>query len=191
MKVSAAFLTALCFMVLGAGCQKKQEFVYNAPQETSYSREPDNPDAALEEQLRSGSVQMAAASDSIQAALDEAKRVVKKLSGDAKESAQDVVDFLDSAGEGVADAAAEPPDGAAIKKDFSAADDERKKRIATGNDAYKDMEEALGTVTDMKGQVDGLSSLEKLVTLAIDDLGDAIEAYGGKVESEADSEPSK
>lgn len=183
-------LLALATVALGLGlaCRPQEPSVAVQPTaETSYGREPDNPDAALEEQLRQGAVQMTAAGDSIQSALDEAKRVASKLSGDAKEAAQDVVDFLDSAGASVADASADAPDEDAVKKDFAAADDERKRRIGIGNDAYRDLEQALGTVNDLRELLEGLGTLHDLVTLAVDDLGDAIEAFGGIVETEQES----
>lgn len=183
-------------LVLGAvissiwGCgPKKSDTVYEPPSETSYSAEPTNPDEAVATQLREGSVQMAAASDSLASALQEAKRVSSSLKGDAHEAAQDIVDFLDDAGESIAEAAADPPSEAEVKKDFASADDLRKKRIQDGNEAYKSIEQALGTLEGLRAGIDGLQTLGDLITLTLDDLGDAIEALGGKVESEEEPDP--
>lgn len=173
-------------LVLGAiACsQKKDDTVLQPPSDTSFNAEPANPDEALATQLSEGSVQMAGASESLQSALKEAKRVAASLKGEAHEGAQDIVDFLDDAGEAVAEAAADPPTKEDIKKDFAASDDSRKKRIQDGNDAYRSMEQSLGTLESLRSGVDGLETLGDLITLAMDDLGDAIEAYGGVIESE-------
>lgn len=178
-------MSCIALLVLLCGCAPKSNgTVYQQPLETSYGREPDDPDKALAEQLREGSVQMSGASETVQSALLEARKAVKALEGEAKQAAQDVVDLLDDAGESVADASADPPSEADVKKDFVAADDERKKRIASGNDAFRSLETALGTLEGLESQVSGLSALKETVTLAMDDLADAVEAYGGKVESE-------
>ena len=185
MKNVLPVLACCALLPLAVGCAPAPtKAVYTPPTQTSYGREPDDPDKALTEQLRQGSVQMAAASDSVESALAEAKKAVKQLSGDAKTAAQDVVDLLDDAGATITEASADPPTEADVKKNFSAADDDRKKRIAAGNDAYRSIETALGTLEGLQQQVTGLTSLKDTITLAIDDLGDAIEAYGGKVESE-------
>lgn len=187
--VLALLLSSLLVFCL-SGCSKKSGgTVYEPPSNTSYGAEPTNPDVELATKLREGSVQMAAASDSIQSALKEAKHVVASLQGEAKEAAQDIVDFLDDAGESVADAASDPPDEATVKSNFAAADDTRKKRIQDGNDAYRSMEQSLGTLDSLRSGVDGLETLGDLITLAMDDLGDAIEAFGGVVESEEENQP--
>ena len=80
---------------------------------------------------------MAAASNTLLSALVEARKAVKALSGEIKLAAQDVVDLLDDAGESVADASGDPPTEEDIKKNFAASDDERKSRIASGNDAFR------------------------------------------------------
>lgn len=184
--LTVALLTALA---LAAGCGSKDKgVVYKAPDDTSYTATPDDPDTELADQLRRGAVQMTGASESIEAALVAAKDYLKQADGDLSSAAQDLVDFLDSAGESVSEAAGDPPDLAQVKKDFAGADDERKKRIETGNDAFRDLEQALGIVSALQDQVAGLEKLRDLVTLAMDDTGDAVEAFGGTVESEADQE---
>lgn len=178
-----SLIGAALALLIGCG-PKKDKVVYTPPTQTTYGREPNDPDQALTEQLRQGSVQMSAASDTVESALIEAKKAVKALTGEAKLAAQDVVDLLDDAGASVADASSDPPDEADVKKDFAGADDDRKKRIESGNDAYRSIEIALGTLEGLEQQVDGLQSLNETLGLALDDVADAIEAYGGKVESD-------
>ncbi|MBS1713273.1 MAG: hypothetical protein JST30_02930 [Armatimonadetes bacterium] len=176
-------------LALVAGCGPKDKgVVYRAPDDASYSAAPDDPDTELADQLRRGAVQMTGASESIEAALVAAREYLKQADGDLASAAQDLVDFLDSAGESVSEAAGDPPTVDDVKKDFVKTDDERKKRIETGNDAFRDLEQALGVVTALQDQVAGLEKLHDLVTLAMDDTGDAVEAFGGTVESEADQE---
>lgn len=129
---------------------------------------------------------MAAASESLQSTLHEAKRVLASLSGPTKEAAQDIVDLLDDAGESIAESAADPPGQEEVKKNFASSDDQRKVRISLGNEGYKSLEQSLGTLQGLQKDVDGLSTLANLITLSMDDLGDAIEAYGGQVETEQD-----
>ena len=132
---------------------------------------------------------MAAASNTLLSALVEARKAVKALSGEIKLAAQDVVDLLDDAGESVADASGDPPTEEDIKKNFAASDDERKSRIASGNDAFRSLETALGTLEGLESQVTGLATLKETLSLAMEDLTDAVEAYGGKVESELEPDP--
>lgn len=127
---------------------------------------------------------MSAASETVETALNEAKRTAKALAGEAKLAAQDVVDLLDDAGASVADASSDPPQLEDVKKDFAAVDDDRKKRIESGNDAYRSIEIALGTLEGLEQGVDGLQALNETLALALNDVADAIEAYGGKVESD-------
>ena len=175
--------------LLSIGCgPKTPNPTYKPELETSYGREPEDPDIALADQLRQGAVQMSLASDTVQSALIEARSVAKSLSGELKLAAQDVIDLLDDAGESVAEGSADPPSEADIKKDFAASDDERKKRIEFGNDAFRSLETALGTLEGLESQLIGLATLKDTVTLAMEDLADAIEAYGGKVESELEAE---
>ncbi len=179
--VCSAVVLSLC------GCRgRSPSDVYKPPVEGSSKPAPQDPDQALAEQLRSGTVQMAAASDSIQDALKEAKRAVASLKGDLKDAAQEVVDYIDDAGATVADACADPPALDDVKKDFAAADDVRKHRIAAGNDAYTGLQEAAGSVSDLQDQVEGLSTLSDLLKIAISDVSDAIQAYGGTVQSDDD-----
>lgn len=165
--------------------------VYTPPANTSYNAEPTDPDEALATELREGSVQMAAASDSIASALAEAKKVVSEQPSDYKPAAQDIADFLDDAGESIAEAASEPPTLEDVKRNFAVADDQRKQRIKDANDAYISMEQAIGTIETIPADVPGFDQLGDLITLAMDDLGDAIEAYGGKVETQAEDTASE
>lgn len=176
------------FVLIGQfGCTKPKEgAVYQPPVETSYSREPDDPDTALTEQLRQGSVQMAAASDTIESALLTAKKVAKSLKGESQQVSQDIVDLLDDAGASVADASSDAPAIEEVKKDFAKYDDDRKVRIESGNDAYKSLESALGTLEGLEVEVEGLDTLRENISLAMEDLTDAVEALGGKVESQTE-----
>lgn len=176
-------VTCLAIIV---GCkQSGAGTVYQPPVETSYGRAPDDPDMTVASQLREGSVQMAGAADTIESALDLAKKAAGSLGREAKQAAQDVVDLLDDAGASVADAAADPLTLEEVRKSFAVADDDRKARISSGNDAYKSLETALGTIEGLEAGVEGLATLKENIELAIKDVAEAIEALGGKVESEA------
>lgn len=176
-------------IVLGVlGCNRAANPpVYQPPVETSYSAEPTNPDEALATQLREGSVQMSASLESLESALQEAKRVSKHLSGEGKEAMLDIVDLLNDAGSTIGDASGEPPTLEAIRADFATNDDLRKKAISDGNEAYRSLEQAMGTLQSLETGVEGLDTLGNLITLTMDDLGDGIEAYGGQVETESDT----
>ncbi len=147
-----------------------------------------DPDAALHDQLRAGSVQLSSALESIQEALETAKNLQKSTSGDVKDALGEAADYLDSAGSGVAEIAEEPPALAEVKAKFAEYDDKRLKSIETANDCLTDILQALDLMNALADAAPAKlkPAYEKaadLVDVAATDLESAIEALGGKVET--------
>lgn len=171
-----------------AGCGSKPQGEITVPSESSYAAERD-PDTALHEQLRAGSVEMTAAADTISEALEAARRTSRILAGEARESALTIVDLVDAAGRTTADLAAEPPAVEDVKKEFAAFDDERKRRITEGNDAYMDLQEAVGIARGLEADFPELKSVGDVIEVAMKDLSDAISSLGGQVEEPGEGDP--
>jgi hypothetical protein len=147
------------------------------------------PEDQLHEQIRSGMFQMAAAAGSIEESLASAKEGLSSASAGGKQALAEVVDLLDSAGAEVAEFADDPPDLAEVAKAFALWDDKRLKAVEAGNDAMHDLREASGILADLAdseplGAGKGASVVRALILVALDDLWGAIEAFGGKPESE-------
>ena len=140
------------------------------------------PSERLEEELRSGAVQLQVALSSIEEALNEAAKLKGTLPQEIEEGMSEVRDSIDSAGELIGNASGEPLTLAEIEKDFSAADEDRLKRIEAANDAHADLMSAFNTVGSMAELEPKLSELARLLELAAQDVADGIGALGGKVE---------
>jgi len=163
----------------------------SAPTPTTATNAPTDPDAALYEQIRSGSTQLGSALDTIHEALDTTKKLKAKSVGVLKDALTDIEDSVDSAGNGIADYAAEPPTLESVKKDFKKADDARLKAISDANDCRQDLLDALDVADEAatngpKDAREEMSKLGDLIDTAIVDLQDAIKALGGVVEDDAD-----
>ncbi|MCW5937157.1 MAG: hypothetical protein KIT11_07620 [Fimbriimonadaceae bacterium] len=166
------------------GCRPAEEstIVVQPPTHSGYRAEPLDTDAELAEQLRSGAVQASAASETIEEALKFAKLVAAESPDETREAAENISDYVDSAGATVVDAGANPPVLGDVKANFVKADDERKKRIENLNDAFRDLQEALGAAKSLSEQDDRFAQLADLIQVAMDDTGDAVKAYGGQIE---------
>lgn len=176
-------------LALLAGCRGGADKEIDLPSPpTTYTVGPKNPEAALLEQLRSGSVQLAAAAETVQEALDKAKETQDAVVGAELEALMAAIDLIDSAGQGLAQAAAEPPTQAQVAAAFSKWDDDRKTRIQTANDAYYELKEALGLIESQEGNYVGLAPLADVLSLAMKDTEDGISALGGKIEIPSDDD---
>lgn len=140
------------------------------------------PHERLEEELRSGAVQLQVALSSIEEAMGEAGKLKGTLPQEIEEGMNEVRDSIDSAGELIGNASGEPLTLAEVKKDFSAADEDRLKRIEAANEAHADLMSAFNTVGSMAEQEARLAELARLLELAAQDVADGIGALGGKVE---------
>jgi predicted DNA-binding transcriptional regulator YafY len=136
----------------------------------------------LIEQLRSGSVQLAAAAETVQEALDRAQETKEAVVGEELEALLAAIELLDSAGLGLAQAAAEAPTQSQVAADFAHWDDDRKSRIVAANDAYYELKEALGLIESQEPNYAGLAPVADVVSLAMGDVRDGIVALGGKVD---------
>lgn len=147
-----------------------------------------SPEDTLFEQLRSGAFQLDAATESISEALVHAKDALGGTSGQAKEGLQDILDYLDSAGAGIADYAVEPQSADEIRKKYKEFEDQRRKSVQAINDAIRDLEEARGIAASLEEDQPNYSGkgLSGLIDVAIDDLKGAVEALGGKLESDSE-----
>ena len=104
----------------------------------------------------------------------------------------DAAEFIDSAGEGVAEFGDDPPSKSEIEKSFGTYDEKRLKAIEAANDALHDLREALGILESLSGGENAevvriALQVKSLLAVAIDDVWGAIEAFGG--EPEANNEP--
>jgi hypothetical protein len=165
----------------------------SSPTPTSATAPPADPDAALHEQIRSGAIQLTAALDTIHEALDTTKKLKSKAAGVLKVALSDIEEYVDSAGNGIAEFAVEPQTLESVKKDFKMADDARLKAISTANDCRQDLLDALDIADEAatNGPKDARSEMNKLADLldtAATDVEDAIKALGGVVEDSADEE---
>jgi hypothetical protein len=152
------------------------------------------PEQTLYQQLRSGSFQLGAAVISIEdtyKAANEAQTKLRKF-GNAQSAMQDVLDFLDSAGKGVAEYSDVPPAPEEVAKAFADFDEARLKAIESANDSLHDLREALGILEGLASEpgaevAQAAISVKSLLAVAIDDVWGAIEALGGV--PEASDEP--
>ncbi len=183
MRVHCRFMCRLIFgcLIVGLvliGCQgpqKAQDNPVNVPS-------PTTPAEKSFEHIRSGIYQINAAMDSIEIALKEAKATAA-TSADLKQSLEDIQVSIDSAGDGLAEEAAQEPDKSSL---LSASETRRKKLINLTNDALHDLRDARGIVDSLAGDSDQgpLEAVGLKIDVAMDDLRGALEALGGKEELE-------
>lgn len=124
--------------------------------------------------------------DTLTEALDRCLALRKSAKVPAKAALEEVRDALDSAGAAVEDFQLALAEEAEFEKNFKAEDERRLKAIDGGNDALHilgDAQAVLGSYShDVGKPLD--QELESLIQLAMEDLKEAIQAYGGKVEIE-------
>ncbi len=150
---------------------------------------PADPDGAVSEQLRAGAVQLAAAGATIQDALASVRSLASRARGDVKTALEGAADYVDSAGSTAADAASDPPSDDEVRADFQRADDDRKRRIEAGEDAYRDLSEARGILDALSEQGPQYGACRELIEVAMDDVEEAVTAFGGKIVLPEDEPP--
>lgn len=146
--------------------------------------ETKTPAELLHEQLRSGSFQLTAALDSIEAALKEAK--AHPATGELKNSLKEIADDIDSAGTDLTEENDDPPTKEQVAADMASFEAKRKKLCDMINDSLHDLIDARGIVDSFaeEGKTGPLENVGLKIDVAIDDLKGALEALGGKEESE-------
>jgi hypothetical protein len=102
-----------------------------------------------------------------------------------------VVDFVDSTGAAIAEHVEDPPARERVAAEFGAFDEKRLKAIAAGNEALRDLREALGVLEGLASGEDAKVAqlaleVKSLLAVALDDLWGAVEAYGGEPEASDD-----
>ncbi len=174
--------------IMGFGCGRSPAVNASASPPPKVTAPPATDEKALYEGVRSGYFQLSG----VQATLEQAVGEVTGLStkGDANLASvvTDLREALDSAGAGIADYTDEPPPFAEFSKDFAAQDEKRIRAIDAANDALHELEDASGLVSDLLGESKyaknaSLGDLADVIQLAIDDLTEAINSLGGKVEA--------
>jgi len=142
------------------------------------------PEDVLYEQLRSGSFQLSAALDSIEAALKEAEGT--QATAELKNSLTEIKDDIDSSGTDLAEENDDPPAKEQVAKDMASFEAKRKKLCDTINDSLHDLNDARGIVDSLaeEGKEGPLEKIGQKIDIAIDDLKGALEALGGKEETE-------
>jgi post-segregation antitoxin (ccd killing protein) len=188
-------LAAACLLP-AAGCGAKSNA---APADASppSARKDTAPSPSAEdrlyEQLRSGAFQMSAAAASAEETLVAAREAARRLSknSEEREGMLDVVDFVDSAGAAIAEHVEDPPARERVAAEFGAFDEKRLKAVAAGNEALRDLREALGVLEGLASGEDAKVAqlaleVKSLLAVALDDLWGAVEAYGGEPEASDD-----
>ena len=174
-------LPLLVVAIASLGCNS------SAPQ-TPARLEPVKPSgthADLYDKLHSGHFQIDAALDSIEEALKEA-RATKPTSADVKQSLDDIMDSIDSAGNALGDEVGEEPHRDQVEKDLAKSEARRVNLCALVNDSLHDLRDARGIV-DSLADSNGAGPLEPVglkIDVAMEDLRGALEALGGKEEVE-------
>lgn len=137
------------------------------------------------ERTRSGTFQLGSVLSTIQEAFEASETSTKAAKGDAKALWADVTDALDTAGASLEPFTEFNLSESDFDKDFVAQDDKRLKAIEAANDALHPLDDAAEALGELS---DGQQVLE-LVRLAQDDLKEAIETLGGKVEEDEGTDP--
>jgi hypothetical protein len=173
------FVCLSVFLLIGLiGCSR-------ASSETTTAADPDR---AYFEKVRAGAYQLSVTAASLATAVDAstAAEAVAPKSGEIHEALLDAKDYLDSCGSAVSDFSGEPPAFGTYKAEMKEHKTELADSLQASCDAYIDLNEAIGCVDAV---VDGASPKLKpkleayldAMTTAQDDLGAAIEAFGGKI----------
>jgi len=139
--------------------------------------------------VRAGAAQMSGAIDSIAEALEQAKKCQGAATGDLIQAFDEVVDRIDGVGGALADFAVDPAPRADFEKNVAAEDEPRLAAIQAGNDGIHELKEAAGIAESVietvpSAQAEDVKKLVALVDLAVQDVSDAITAFGGAVEPE-------
>lgn len=154
---------------------------------TDFESRPLSKEAELYEKVRSGFVQTAGAVDSIIEALEHTEGLLRRARGQQRDALADVRELLDDSGAALGDYVEDPPDLTTFRAKMSAYDKRRLAAITACNDAVVDLKSARAIVGSLLAAPapplkSELEQLDVLVGVAIQDLTEAIEALGGKLE---------
>lgn len=147
---------------------------------------PSDVETKLYEQCRAGSVQLAGVEGRIEEALRQTEAVASGAGKELAQGLKEATELLDSAGSSIGDYSEEPPPLAEFKKALLEHDERRLKAIEAANDALVDLQSASGVLAGLEDSGPKARDVRRLLDLiasAIDDLSEAIETMGGKVEA--------
>ena len=114
--------------------------------------------------------------------MKEAEKLKGTLNPEQSEGLSDIIDSINEAGEAIGDAAGDAPTLDDVKKNFSAADEDRLKRIEAGNDGRVALIGASNTAESLGEANASFKQLAELLKVAASDVEDAIFALGGQLE---------
>lgn len=146
--------------------------------------DPNKPEDTLYEQVRAGSTQIEGVVDTLDTVLEQVKGVDSGKDPDIKAVFVDLKDSVDAAGAALAGYTDARPQRAAVVKQFAKFDEWRIGAIAAGNDARHELIDAQGLADSLAetANIGKMTDIADLLEVAIEDLKDAIETLGGKVE---------
>ncbi len=176
---------AVCLAFVG--CKGKSNDSESPAKMAGVSAERDlPPEEVLYQQLRSCAFQLDAATESLAEAFEQAKDGESKAKGMTKEGLQDVLDYLDSAGSQISDYTEEPASAKAVQEKISEFEALKHKALQAISDSIRDLEEAQGIASSLEEDDPSFPAkgLSNLISVAREDLIGALEALGGKADSD-------
>lgn len=143
----------------------------------------------LEVAHRSGMVQLEGASARLTEAYDEARRIQRELDPSQfeegeNEALQEIIDYIDSAAGGLAEAAYDPPTQVQIRGDAARYDELRLSTIQAANDAHFEVSSAYEIATGIAVTNPEYEELSFRLMMALQDIQGVVEALGGSLEGD-------
>jgi hypothetical protein len=128
--------------------------------------------------LREGATLSDGAAGSVEEARAALRAKTKTAQGQRREAMTEALAFVDQAGEAIVEHAVAPPSRDAVAADPAGFESRRLAAITALNDARHDLREARGLLE----AIDPDSLITRLLATAIEDVEEAILAFGGRVE---------
>lgn len=168
---------------------------YLRPRTTETQRQPlivpplNNPSAPENEEeanhrvadwWRQGHVRATGASNTVKVAYAEAAKALKAAKPETKEALEAAMDLIDDAGSNIVECTLNPPDTAAVAKDFRKWDEARIRNIGRAETAAMNLREAFGIVSSLAPNHPELIPLKRLTGLAREDAILVVLGFGGQ-----------
>lgn len=147
----------------------------------------------LETAHRSGLIQLEGASARLTEAYDEALRIRSEheASGDTEgeiEAVQAIIEFIDSAAGGLAEAAYEAPDAQQLRSESAKYDELRLSMIQAANDAFFEVSSAFEIADGIAISDPNYEELTFRLMMAKQDIEGVVRTLGGSLESDFEDE---
>lgn len=183
--LAVAIVVASAFL----GCSRPIPSASESPPKSPSAKQSEDKAVDVYALVRAGATEMSGAIDSIAEALDQAKKAQATASGKTRQALDEVVDRIDGVGETLADYSLDPPQRAEFEKRVPAEDERRLAAIQAANDGIHELQDASGIARSLLDDAppavsEELKKLAGLIDLAIQDVSDAVAAFGGTVENE-------